>query len=180
MGRKSKIDKLPQETKKKIVKEYAQGKTLREIALSLSEEGYNVNHENIRRWIKKHRGTVDLLSVMGEELEEGYLINALKSLTVMALGLQSQLQYVMEKISSQNITPQNLEKHISLINDLISNISRLTTAIRNSERTLMELGKAFKDTIDQILSIITQEIKDPDLRDRLLERIKDELQNQGA
>jgi len=97
MGRRLKVESLPPEAKRKIVRGYTKGKTLRELAKELQSEGYNINHENIRRWLKKHKGTVDVLSAMGEELDEGYLINALKSLTVMALGLQSQLQYVMEK-----------------------------------------------------------------------------------
>ena len=117
---------------------------------------------------------------MGEELEEGYLVNALKSLTVMALGLQSQLQYVMESLSSQNITLENLERHVSLMNDVISNISRLTTAIRQSEKTLMELGRAFKETLEKIVLIITQEVNDEELRTKLIERIKHELQGESS
>ena len=177
MGRRLKVESLPSEVKKKIVRGYTKGKTLKELAKELQSEGYNINHENIRRWLKKHKGTVDVLSAMGEELDEGYLVNALKSLTVMALGLQSQLQYVMEKLSSENITPENLERHISLMNDLITNISRLTTAIRQSEKTLMELGKAFGEVINKVVEVIRSEVQDEELRARIIQRIKDELQN---
>jgi len=180
MGRRLKVDSLPQEAKSKIVKGYTQGKTLRELAAELQSEGYNVSHENIRRWLKKHRGTVDVLSALGESLDEGYLINALKYLTVMALGLQTQLQYVMEQLSAQNVNAENLERHIALVNDVISNISRLTTAIRQSEKTLMELGKAFRETVEKILSIISQEVSDEALREKLIARIKDELQETGS
>jgi len=114
---------------------------------------------------------------MGEELDEGYLVNALKYLTVMALGLQTQLQYVMEKLSSENITPENLERHIALVNDVISNISRLTTAIRQSEKTLMELGKAFEEVISKVVEVIRAEVQDEELKARIIQRIKDELQN---
>ena len=177
MGRRPKIEKLPEEVKRRIIRGYTKGKTLRELERELKEEGYDVGKENIRRWLKKHRGVVDVLSAMGEDMDEGYLINALKSLTVMALGLQSQLQYVMEKLSSENITPENLERHISLMNDLISNISRLTTAIRQSEKTLIELGKAFENTISRIVEIIRSEIEDEELKERIIRRIRDELQN---
>ena len=180
MGRRLKVDSLPQDAKKKIVRGYAQGKTLRELAKELQSNGYNVSHENIRRWLQKHKGTVDVLSALGENLDEGYLINALKYLTVMALGLQTQLQYVMEQISSQNITHENLERHIALVNDVISNISRLTTAIRQSEKTLMELGRAFRETMEKILSIISSEVPDEALRDRIIERIKNELQAESS
>jgi len=179
MGRRSQIEKLPQEVKRKIVKSHVQGKTLRQIESQLKEEGYNVGRENIRRWLKKHKGTVDVLSVMGEELDEGYLINALKTLTVMALGLQTQLQHVMERISSSNITPENLERHISLMNGLIANISRLTTAIRQSEKTLIELGKAFEKTLTTVIEIIRSEIEEEELKARLIKRIRDELQKEG-
>jgi len=177
MGRRLKVENLPPEVKRKIVRGYTKGKTLKELAKELQSEGYNVNHENIRRWLKKHKGTVDILSAMGEELDEGYLVNALKYLTVMALGLQTQLQYVMEKLSSENITPENLERHIALVNDVISNISRLTTAIRQSEKTLMELGKAFEEVISKVVEVIRSEVQDEEHRARIIQRIKDELQN---
>lgn len=180
MGRRLKVEKLPEEVRRKIVRGYTNGKTLRELARELQEEGFNISHENIRRWLKKHKGTVDVLSVMGEELEEGYLINALKSLTVMAIGLQSQLQYVMERLSSQNVSLENIERHASLMNEVISNISRLTTAIRQSEKTLMELGKAFRDTLERIVLIIRETVQDEELRTKLIERIRNELQGEGS
>jgi hypothetical protein len=177
MGRRLKVDSLPEEARNKIVRGYTKGKTLRELARELQEEGYNVSHENIRRWLRKHKGTVDVLSVMGQELDEGYLVNALKALTVMALGLQSQLQYVMERLSSENITMENIERHTSLMNDVISNISRLTSAIRQSEKTLMELGRAFEETLAKVIEIIRSEVRDEELRVKIIKRIKDELQS---
>ncbi len=180
MGRRSKIEKLPDSVRKRLIKGYVKGKTLRELENELKEEGYNVGKENIRRWLKKHKGTVDVLAAMGEELDEGYLVNALKSLTIMALGLQSQLQYVMERLSSENVTAENLERHISLMNDLISNISRLTTAIRQSEKTLMELGKAFEEVLNRVIEIVREEVGEEEVVSRVVKRIKDELQKEGS
>jgi len=63
------------------------------------------------------------------------------------------------------------------MNDLISNISRLTTAIRQSEKTLMELGKAFEEVISKVVEVIRSEVQDEELKARIIQRIKDELQN---
>jgi len=171
MGRKSKIEKLPAEVQRKILKERIEGKTLREVEKELKDQGYDINYENIRRWEKKYEGAVKYMILKGGEISEEDLLNSLK-FTLQNLNVTyTHLQSVLSRLSSQEMDIDLLERHLRLVAEAM----QVNTRAMNAVYKALSIQEILDRRKEKAIEKIEEEGKRRGIDPEFLETIRREL-----
>jgi len=169
MGRKHKLEKN-ELAKKRAIQLYKQGKTLEEIAQTVSIEfPIKVSKSSVHRLIQRYKEILKLTDIKAED-EDVDLMSHSQQLSVIANGMITEL--LVEWKEKGEIT----EERLKAILDLLTTTSSVAKTTAQIEKIKTALIQHIEKILEKVSKVLDELIEDEALKTKILINIRKELE----
>ncbi|HIQ48578.1 MAG TPA: DUF4817 domain-containing protein [Aquifex aeolicus] len=172
MGRRHKLEKFPEAKREVLRAYYEEGKSLREIERELKiKYPIEVSRESIRRLVKRYEPLIKLQELGILSAEDLDLLTSSQALSKLSEGIL--LELIVEWKEKGEIPKEKLDA----ILDLVATTSRVAKTQSEIEKNKTQLISFWETRIKKMTNKLKEVIDNEETLAKVLEVLKNELQN---